>query len=355
LTGGNDDTVGAQEGYYEFSVPPGRRDVSVNLTLANDRGNQVVGYLVAPDGETVADGSNTYITKQTAARTTQANGRGLSLYAIRPAAGTWTLVLEFIGPVVGNEIADRYTGSIRFATIPVSARGLPDSTARKLTPGKAVTVPVTIKNTGAAAEDFFVDPRLGSTRTYTLLDGPVQRLPLSADGEYNWFVAPQTTVLHATARASVPVMFDYQPSSGDPDLVATSAGVTAAGTLSASPVTPGSWSASPSEIVPAGYPATGGKAATVDMTVTAIAQAFNPAITSAPSDFWLGVVAGSNDTWQPFVIAPGQTRTIEVTIRSSGKAGTVVRGDLYVDDFTAGGTLQAGGEIAAIPYAYTIG
>jgi hypothetical protein len=350
LTGGNGRPPGeGQVAYYQFSVPAGRGAIAADMTLANDPAVQVIGYLVAPDGETAGFGSNTYATAQASV-----NGRGLSLYAIRPAAGTWTLIIEFTAPVAGNELTDPYTGTVRFAAIPVSAQGLPDSSAKKLTPGKAVTVPVEIKNTGASAEDFFVDPRLTASRTYTLFDISPLRLPLPDGSDNNWLVPTQTTTLRVTAKASLPVMFDYQPTMSDPDLVSTSSGDDAEGTLSASFITPGAWSGNPSEIVTGGYPAAGGKAGTVSMAVTAVTQAFDTTITSAPGDYWLGALYPSV-TSQPFVINPGQTRTIDVTIKPKGKAGTVVRGYLYVDDSTNPGAIQSGCEIAAIPYTYKIG
>jgi hypothetical protein len=65
--------------------------------------------------------------------------------------------------------------------------------------------------------------------------------------------------------------------------------------------------------------------------------------------------AQPNAASEAFAINPGQTRTIDMTIKPSGKAGTVVRGDLYVDDSTVIGQVESGSEIAVIPYAYTIG
>jgi hypothetical protein len=351
LTGGNGRDAQGQAGYYQFSVPAGRTAIAANMTLANDPAVQVIGYLVAPDGETAGFGSNTVDTTQASV-----NGRGLSLYALSPAAGRWTLIIEFTNPVAGNELTDPYTGTVRFAPIPVSARALPDSTTKKLPPGKAVTIPVEIKNTGSAAEDFFIDPRLTTTRTYALSDISPLTLPLPGDSEDNWFVPTQTTTLRVTARASLPVMFTYQAitSYGDPDLVSTSSGDDATGTLRASFITPGDWYGYPSEIAADGYPAPGGKSATVSMAVTAVTRAFDPAITSAPGDLWLGALDPSMSS-QPFVISPGQARAIDVTIKPAGRAGTVVRGDLFVDMSTDGGQVQSGSEVAQIPYAYTIG
>jgi hypothetical protein len=199
------------------------------------------------------------------------------------------------------------------------------------------------------------DPRLASARTYTLAQiGSPLSLPLPVASSQTWYVPTQTTTLHVTAKASVPVMFDYQPASNDPDLASTSSGDDAAATLQAGFVTPGAWNAYPSQIAAGGYPAKGGTAGTVTMAVSAVTQAFDRTVTSAPGDFWLGALV-TPAPWHPFVIVPGQTRTIEVTIRPSGRPGTVVRGYLYLDDYMDAGMVEAGSEITAIPYAYTIG
>ena len=118
-------------------------------------------------------------------------------------------------------------------------------------------------------------------------------------------------------------------------------------------VTSGAWDAVPAECGP--YPA-GALAGTVSMSMSATAKAFDPAITAASGDFWQQAVSPSA-SFSPLVLNPGQTGTINVTITPAGPAGTVVSGDLYVDDFA--GDIppygqEAGDELAAIPYTYTI-
>ena len=82
--------------------------------------------------------------------------------------GTWTLIVDFAEPVVGDEISQPFTGNIKFNNVSVSASGLPNSNGTKLAAGVPVTVPVTVTNNGAAPEDFFADPRLNSTASLTL-------------------------------------------------------------------------------------------------------------------------------------------------------------------------------------------
>ena len=134
LTGGNGRPPGdATDRVLPVRGGPGRKYLSANLTLANDPGANVVGYLVAPDGETAGFATNTYIAKETSEILGTVNGRGLSLYAIRPAAGRWTLIIELTSTVGAMSSPTRRPApfaSPRFRSPP----GLPDSAAKKLTP-----------------------------------------------------------------------------------------------------------------------------------------------------------------------------------------------------------------------------
>jgi hypothetical protein len=56
-----------------------------------------------------------------------------------------------------------------------------------------------------------------------------------------------------------------------------------------------------------------------------------------------------------FTVNPGQTRTIALTVTPAGPPGTVVRGILYIDDFADSPQFLSGSQLAALPYAYTVG
>lgn len=79
-------------------------------------------------------------------------------------------------------------------------------------------------------------------------------------------------------------------------------------------------------------------------------------IRSNIGDFWRASVNPSTP-FRIFVIKPGQTKTINVSITPSGAAGTNVSGHLYVDeliDDVPPYGQAAGDELAALPYSYTI-
>jgi hypothetical protein len=96
------------------------------------------------------------------------------------------------------------------------------------------------------------------------------------------------------------------------------------------------------------------------MSMTAATKPFDPAVTSPTGDFWLFSInpAAAAASFSPVVINPGQTGVINVTITPSGAPGTIVGGNLYVDDLADNVPpygQQTGDELAAIPYGYTVG
>ena len=142
-------------------MPRGVSDIAATVKLANDAGDPVGSYLVAPDGDALGYGQNQD-------PLTGNESTGLTAYTVDPTPGTWTLVVDFAEPVEGNELADPYTGTVTFNATSASAPGLPDSARTRLAAGTPVTIPVTVTNNGPEPEDFFVDPRLDTDTSLTL-------------------------------------------------------------------------------------------------------------------------------------------------------------------------------------------
>jgi Subtilase family len=368
LTGGNGRSPGeGQVEAYSFALPPDMpvmlRDLEVNVALGNDQENQVSAYLVAPGGQTMGYGSNYLATGFTSTGVpVESPRRQLSLYTSNPIAGVWTLVIDFTAPVPGNEVSDPFTGLIRYNAVQWSRGTLPAGRGTTLRAGKSYTYQIKLDNTGAAAEDVFLDARRRGLATYTL--APQNRvtglkLPLAASADPpEWIVPTMTHSVSATATAKGRVMFDFGPFSGDPDEESTSGTSATAGFplgRATTPVTQGLWFAVPSEVGPYGA----GKAAgaTASMTMRATTETFDPTATSPEGDFWKFGVASlaRSASYNLFTVNPGQTRTLALTIKPSGKAGTVVRGTLYIDDFADSLQFLSGSQLVAIPYAYTIG
>jgi hypothetical protein len=377
LTGGNGrpGNVG-QDNYYSFTVPPATGAVSAALALANDPlgasgGVSVGAYLVSPDGNVVGSGQNYDITDDASGTT----GQKLEATVLAPAAGTWTLVVDFISPTPGTEVADPFTGTISF-TAPgrLAAPALPESAATTLPAGAADTIPVTITNTGTAPEDYFLDPRLATTATMTL--APITRalgsgsnlstLPLVTTGPPEYWVPSQTTSVTVRQTSTVPAVTDLSPYSGDPDVssaaLSTSSlcgtSVAAAYTASAGDVTPGLWQPGPTECGP--YPAAAKSAKATD-TVTVTSLAFDRAMSVQTGDLQQlanGAAAFGKVSTGIVEVKPGASVTVDVTITPSGTVGAVVSGTLYLDDVATSLAPDAdttASEVSALPYSYTIG
>jgi hypothetical protein len=359
LTGGNGRPLGnGQQQYYEFNVPPGVRDITADVRFANDPADPVGSYLISPDGDTVGYGQNS---------AAGSSFNALTAYTLNPVPGTWTLIVDFAEPVVGNEISQPYVGRIRFNAVDVRASGVPNDARTKLTAGQPLNARIIIHNTSAAPEAFFVDPRLDGKTTLTLTSpDPTNTLPLTTQVP-EWLVPTQTSSVDVGQVSSLPAMFDVAPSSpyiqdiGDPDIASAGFGPGPMCALSESAsytppggtVTAGVWAAGPTECGPYATPAPKG---TVTNQMTAQTKPFDTTVSSDTGDMWLQSV-DPTATVSPVVIGPGQTGVINVTFTPAGASGTVVNGTLYVDDLTDGVPPYyqfTGDELAAIRYSYTI-
>jgi hypothetical protein len=378
LTGGNGRPGNvAQDNYYEFNVPAGTKAISAALALANDpaaaTGGVVAGaYLVSPDGNVVGSAQNYDISSAEAG-----NGYpNLDATVLNPDQGTWALLVNFEGPVPGTEVADPFTGTVSFATAGTeSASTLPNSTATDLPAGTPDTIPVTITNTGTAPEDYYLDPRLTTTTTMTL--APVTgalgagtntlTLPGLASATFpTYWVPSQSRTIAVKQTSTIPAMTDLSPPNADPDVASSSlksgslcgrsasVGYTAPG----ADLTSGLWGTAPTECGPFAKAAKAGKA-TDTATVTSLA--FDKTMVPATGDLQLVALgAGAFVTVSKDIVelAPGASDTVNVVVTPSGKAGTVVRGTLYLDDVATGlppYNVTTSSEVAALPYAYTIG
>jgi hypothetical protein len=325
------------------------------VSLANDPTDPVGEYLVSPDGDTLGYGQNSLNgTSSTTA----------SAYTLDPVAGTWTLLVAFGEPVVGNELADRFVGNIRFNSVQANAFGLPDSGHTKLAAGTPVTVPVRVTNTGIAPEEYSVDPRLNGSQELTLAGlVPTTGLALPLQSEPYWFVPTETSSVSVAATASLPIMFDFDNDAGDPDIPSSSLGsgslcsISPTGNYSAADgvVTSGIWFAAPTECGPYAAPAPAG---TTSVAMEADTAPFDPSVTSSTGDLEVESVNPAA-SYSPLVLNPGRSGTIEVTITPSASPGTKVQGTLYVNDFNSdvpppAYEQEAADELAAFPYKYKI-
>jgi hypothetical protein len=93
----------------------------------------------------------------------------------------------------------------------------------------------------------------------------------------------------------------------------------------------------------------------------AIATGIDSRISAPTGDLWDGST-NANAAFTPYVVEPGQSVTIPVTIAPQGSSGTVVTVTLYVADssFNPGavtgmfGNFPTASNVASFPYTYTI-
>ena len=385
LTGGNGrGSVESPGNFYYFTVPAGKTDLDVSVALANDPCDELVAYLVDPEGQTVGYSSNFTIAPPPAPSCPIEFGAGQAtrytqIYHVAPEAGQWTLVLNWANPVSGNELQEPFTGSIQFNQVSV-AGNLPDSPLATV-PWSGTTDQVHVTNTGVAPEAFFVDARLNNQTADVALPNwnPTVNagnfpIPLPPGLSFPYYIVPtHTTDLQANVTrlaGAQPVTFDLEYYPGDPDVSPNqpAPGVTdtsgadgsSAGLTLTEPaeVSPGLWLVNPAEIGP--YPAGGANPDSAGASLSAVTDAFDPAVTSSTDNLWqVGLAAGHF-----LYLLPGQSGTISVQVNPSANPtagpGTVVSGTLYVDDitlaaFVPSNALPNGDELAAIPYQYTVG
>jgi hypothetical protein len=377
LTGGNGRGEDGQDNYYDFSVPAGTKAISAALALANDpagnTGGVVAGaYLVSPDGNVVGSGQNYDISSAQAGMSYP----NLDATVLNPDKGTWTLVVDFAAPTPGTEVADPFSGTVSFATAGAeSATELPDSAATKLPAGVSDTIGVTITNTGTAAEDYYLDPRLATTTTMTL--APITEaftagsntltLPGLQTATFpTYWVPSQSSSISVRQTSTIGAMTDLVPGSGDPDVASSNLksgslcgrSVSVSYTAPGGDLTPGLWGSAPTECGPFTKAAGSGKATD---TATVKGLAFDKTMTPATGDLQqlaLGAAAFTKVDADIVEVAPGASITVNVVVKPAGPAGTVVKGTLYLDDVAtalAPGGLSTSSEVAALPYAYTIG
>ena len=372
LTGGNGRQPDlGQTAYYQFDVPPGStgRTLRADVVLAGHATDPVLAYLVDPDGQTLSFANNAVVTNLAGSGPVESPTSAVEVATTAPEAGRWTLILNFTPAITGNRLVTPYSGTVALVRAPADGINLPSGPSSVLPAGQAETFSVTVRNTGTAPIDYFLDPRLDQTAQVRLAGQSDTKitLPMAAlKASPSWLVPADTSQITLSGQAPVPLTFDWGPGIGDPDLGATTAGDTATGTWSAHSVTPGLWFADPSEIGPygAGPPPT----VASSLYATVETQAFDPAVTSATGDLWLQAVTPSSGL-SVLTVGPGQTATIPVTITPTASAGTLVSGTLYVDELAEVPSLAAnafnyqpaqawfasGTQVAALPYRYKVG
>jgi hypothetical protein len=367
LTGGNGRALApAQLNTYAFNVPPGQRDLNVELDLQTDPRDYLIAYLENPDGQILGYSDN--IVVNNLPPTEVVFSPLVDLYHVAPQPGQWHVLLQWMNPVTGLELSAPFSGTIRFNSVHITSNLPPLAVIRH---GTAKTFNVQVTNTSNAPEAYFADPRLNQDETISLpnqnpagADATATPLPLPAPNASGPLPVPlylvpshtselDASVTETSGTASVNLELTYMP--GDPGLEGVSSGTSASLAFSEPEVSPGIWLLLPSEVGPFG-PA-GAPAAVVSDNLDVVTRAFDPAVTSSTGDGW-SASNGLSSGFNPVYLKPGQSATITVTITPTASIGSIVSGTLYVSDLTLGQVIGAaspnGDDIAALPYRYVV-
>ncbi len=357
LTGGNGrSVVNGETEYYQVDVPARAPALNASVNLADNPDNQTNAWLIDPSGQAEAYQSNVLVTEDNNGNLQGQNTLGTNLHVLNPAAGRWTLAIDFAPTVSGTALSEPFTVNLNETAPDVRATGMPNGTPISAHHSAVVNIKVT--NTGTAPEAYFVDGRTNSQTTYNLvsLTSPDTQAPLTfADNFPQYLVPSQTTsiVAEATTDGTEPIQFDMSSPAGDPD-IASNQGLDVTATASGSPLTSGEWSVLPSVVGP--FSSTPATTENTHTSMTATTAAFDPAVSSGTGDLWQ-LALGGPFTVTPVVVQPGHSTTIPVRIAPTGPKGTTQSGVLYLDDDSLvlyGFLVPNANTVAAIPYAYKI-
>jgi hypothetical protein len=363
LTGGNGRQQSeGQAAFYQVQVPAGLPSLSAQIKLASN-GNPFVAELVNPAGQAVSTGASFLLGIGSSGGYTPEPQDGAELHVTHPVAGLWTLAITFYGQVSGTALSQPFTVTLSSAAAAAAAPGLPDSVNSTLTDGAKKTVYVRVTNTGKVPEEYFVDGRLNQSATYNLPSQTSSTVEVPITGTPpEYFVPSHTTSVTAAASASAPEYFDYWAYFGDPDLFSSVTGDNSSGTFSSRSVTNGLWIVSPFQQGPDGKKALPPVETTTSLSATT--RAFDPAVSSPTGDLWEQSLNPAT-VINPYVVNPGQTVSIPVTITPNGSVGSTVSGTIFLDDVSlAAGDVTweleslapapEASDVAAFSYKYTI-
>ncbi len=369
LTGGNG-LLGPYQ-TFEFDVPAGPSNVangpnygpsgpsnmSLDLHIA-DSGYLLEGLLVDPQGMQLSVQGNVDVNGNVQST--------LQQFCDHPQPGRWHFVLLQNFYSSGNQTSLPFTARIRFNSAEYSAPKVPNNSHYRISASAGpVTIPISVTNNGALTEWYFADIRLDTLATEQLSTGLCSNSQTLPEICIYTILPPEVAGVAFVAQSSVPITMEAVNLAGEggyfsgptfgltesPALYARPVGNnTVVASLSEPEVPWGEWLIFPSLIGP--YGPSGAPTEPVQTSAFALMKPFDSTMVADTGDAWLVLTAGS-DIFNPLVLAPGQSGTINLTITPDpSKVGQTVKGCIYLDTYS--NTFFTGDEVARIPYTYTI-
>ena len=348
---------------YQFDVPAGLRDLDLGVRVADPNSN-LVGALIDPSGQPVDVQTTVAALTQQGVPSFYTGAMQFTRHA--PPPGRYLFVLLINKTIAGAATSQRFQARISFDQAQVTAHGLPDSPSVVLPAGKPLRASVEVTNSGITSKDFFLDARLDTSGPVPLL-APYSfsaPLPLSlkqAQQLPGFVIPPHVTEATFSATSPSAISLDVSTGAGAPPGAFTGAPesivsgstidpatglYTAAVSVRAPEVAATAWFATPAQIGPFSVSA---QPSTVEVRANAIGEPFDQAVAVSTGNPYNPF----SPQYKPVTLPPSFTDVLSARIIPRGLPGTVVRGTLYLETFNTNST--SGDELAAIPYAYTVG
>jgi hypothetical protein len=370
VTGGNARAVTPGETFsYAFDVPRQWHSLYVSTRFAQNLSSVADLVLIDPNGELSDVVSNLTIN---AAETGFTLTRNMNSFTADPVPGLWHMVIVVQNPVSGATLEQSFSGHVSDRAVGVNRGGLPNSASTRLTHGTSTTYRLRVHNPGVQPIFVGVDPRLNTMAT--LQPVPIQgqltfALPPDPSKEPIYSMPPDTQSLTVAASSTTPAQVELQSSAAGFDLFGDLAAAQNGATVSVAKVSEsgagnyisrGVWFTNMQEIGP--FTDAGAPPGETTITASMRTLAFNPDVTSSTDDpYGNAIDPNNNGIGNPVRIAPGQTRTIEVTVTPTAARGKAISGILNlvtVPNLPSGsGSLPfstTGEVIATLPYSYKV-
>jgi Subtilase family len=371
VTGGNArGTTPGETFSYAFNVPAQWRTLYVSTRFTHNLGSVADLVLIDPNGELSDVVSNETINETETALTLT---KDMNSFTAHPVPGMWHLVIVVQNPVSGADLQQPFAGHVSGRTVPADVGGLPNTTSTKLTRNTSTTYKVKVTNPGVQPIFVGVDPRLNTMAT--LQPVPIQgqltfALPPDPSKEPTYSIPPDTQSLTVAASSTTPAQLELQGSAAGFDLFGDLTAAQNGDSVSVAKVSEsgannyisrGIWFTNMQEIGP--FTDDGAPSGETTITASMRTLAFDPDVSSSTDDPYGNAIDPDNDGFgNPVRIAPGQTKTITVTITPTAAKGTSVSGTLNLvtvpnlPSGSGGLPFTTTGEVVrTLPYAYKVG